>query len=92
MTNPTNTAGEMGELQRRFILATPLQQPSDAGVIAYRAGVTTGGGAFAMFARKNPKLFERIMNGYGTAWTYRLSDFGRQVRDCIAPNSLNTGD
>lgn len=73
-------AASLTEAGRRYVMATPLQMPSDAGVIAYRAGDLTGGGAFAGFVRKLPSLFTRLVNGYGTAFQYRLSPLGQQVR------------
>ncbi len=72
-------AAGLTEAQKRYVLATPMQEPSDAGLIAYYAEKGHGN-AFAAFARTNRQLFTIMRNCYDTANTYRLSPLGLAVR------------
>lgn len=85
-------AGKLSEGERAWVLSTPLQEPSDAGVIAHRAAALRGyqvssGNLFAAFARRNLDLFQRLPNCYGTAYAYRLTPLGLQVRAILQQDS-----
>jgi len=90
--DPAREAAILSERERRYLLATPLQQPADAGIIAHRAGDKDGGHRFAGFARRNPWLFQRLPNSYGTALDYRLSADGFAVWNAIKVASPERND
>lgn len=86
MPSPSEIANGLSRAERAYLLATPLQQPYGAGVIAYYAGAQSGGSAFAWFAKRYGALFHRLPGQNGT-WTYRLSALGQQVRGILKGDS-----
>lgn len=81
--DPAREIASLSQQERRYILCTPLQQPTDAGVISYRAGDLRGGHRFAGFARRQAWLFQRLANCCGTAFSYRLSQDGAVIAQAI---------
>lgn len=82
--NVIETAKSLRESERLYIRAVDHEAWDDAGMIAWRTRAGHGA-AFAGFAKAHPELFERKPNGYCTAYVYRLSPFGREVRDHLSP-------
>lgn len=78
---PARIAATLTAEERRYLIHTPRQFPLDAGIIAYYAGYSGGGGLFAGFARRKSRLFQRLPNCYGTAFDYRLTPDGCAVAD-----------
>jgi hypothetical protein len=83
--------------QRAYILATPLQEPAEACLIAFHAR-TGSSGDFAIFARQNKRLFERKRNYADTMFLYRLSKEGSDLRqrieterDALTPSPKENG-
>jgi len=76
-------ASDFTEGQRKWLLATPRQEPAEAGWICRRAGITSAN-AFAGFARHNASLFQRIRKpGPVIQWTYRLSPLGADFANAL---------
>lgn len=68
------------EQERQWIIATPLQMPISAAIIAYHAGERAIGHGYAQFARRHLDLVQRL-SGQNGEYAYRLSPLGQQARD-----------
>lgn len=75
MTDPAKIAAVLSEAQVMWLLSTPDMFPNLAKTIA-----GLGARRFAMFAWRNPSLFQRINDHSDSRWSYRLTPLGLQVR------------